>query len=167
MKYFFLEPEVAGELGSNTVMDRITWPPTVRKLHYEFDTWLGDVLLEGFACWIVTVDAMTRIKQLQLTGVKFSDVQVTKSEAFDEWYPGRELPAFAWLQVPGTAGRDDFGSATRINAGSTSLFPDDAQFRGTLVVSERALELLRRLGIEHAAVWDFIEPPKSDQQEER
>lgn len=45
MKYFYIEPEVAGGLGRNTVMNRAVHPPVVSKLHYHFDGWLGDVLL--------------------------------------------------------------------------------------------------------------------------
>ena len=36
MKYFYIQPEVAGGLGKNTVMDRSVHPPIVSRLHYEF-----------------------------------------------------------------------------------------------------------------------------------
>lgn len=41
-KFFALEPEVAGGLGPNTVMDRSVHPPRVSHLHYVFDGWMGD-----------------------------------------------------------------------------------------------------------------------------
>jgi hypothetical protein len=54
MEYFQIAPEVAGGWGRNTVMDRSIHPPHVTKLHFEFDGWLGDVLLESFPCYIIT-----------------------------------------------------------------------------------------------------------------
>ncbi|APF85630.1 hypothetical protein HI806_01945 [Ralstonia solanacearum] len=55
MNYFFLEPEVAGALGENTVLDASTHPPRVEKLHFEFSGWLGDAILESFPCVIATL----------------------------------------------------------------------------------------------------------------
>src|SRR6476660_8794270 len=49
-----LAPEVAGGWGERTVADTSTHPPRVTALHYQFDGWLGDELLESFPCYIVT-----------------------------------------------------------------------------------------------------------------
>lgn len=46
MKFYSLEPEVAGSLGPGTVMDTAVHPPRVHKLHYESDGWSGDDILE-------------------------------------------------------------------------------------------------------------------------
>ena len=54
MKYYILEPEVAGGFGENTIMDPTSRPPRVTRFHYEFDGWLGDELLETVACFIAT-----------------------------------------------------------------------------------------------------------------
>ncbi len=52
-KYFVLEPEVAGQLGEQTVMDRSTHPPTIEKLHFVFDGWLGDDIVATFpSFWV-------------------------------------------------------------------------------------------------------------------
>jgi hypothetical protein len=139
MKYFYLEPEVAGGEGDDTEADRSVHPPVVTKLHYQFDGWLGDVLLEAFPCWIVTTAAAERIKEAGLTGVRFDEVQVTTSEEFEEIFPDVKLPEFVWLKVESTAGRSDFGVAQNL----------------ILVVSERALKLLQGLGIAHADVEPF------------
>jgi hypothetical protein len=139
MKYFCLEPEVAGGLGQNTVLDRSVHPPIVRKLHHHFDGWLGDALLESFPCFIATEAARLVIEAARLTGVRFERAEVTASEQFRELYPGRTLPPFAWLVVSGKAGREDFGLA------------EDAR----LVVSETALEALRKLGVDHAVITKF------------
>ena len=75
------------------------------------------------------------IEQAHLSGAQFDEVKVTTSEQFRDIYPRRELPKFVWLRATGTPGQDDF-----------ALGPDL-----WLVVSERALELLKRVGISHAA----------------
>lgn len=136
MTGFYVEPEVAGGLGPNTVMDRSTHPPVVHKLHYEFDGWLGDELLETFPAFIVTDNMRSRIEAAGLTGTDFAPVEVSLSETFRELHPGRELPPFHWLKLVGQAGHDDFGAA-----------PD-----GRLIVSERALKLLQSVGIANALV---------------
>lgn len=139
MKYFYIEPEVAGALGMNTVMDRRVHPPIVSKLHYHFDGWLGDQLLESFPCFIASELLEQKLKEAGFTGTVFDRVEITVSQQFRELYPNRQLPKFVWLRVEGTVGRDDFGIA-----------PD-----GRLIVSERALGLLRDLRISHALVTEF------------
>lgn len=44
----YIEPEVAGGLGEETQMDSTVHPPLVKKLHLEFEGWLGDDILETF-----------------------------------------------------------------------------------------------------------------------
>jgi hypothetical protein len=136
--YYIVEPEVAGDLGDDTELDSSVHPPLVTRLHYEFEVWLGDALLESFPCFIVTEAARSAIEATQLTGARFEDLKVTTSDVFDEMYPQRKLPKFSWLQIEGMKGKDDF-----------SLMPD-----GRLVVSEKALAVLRKLGISHAEVQE-------------
>lgn len=135
-KYFAVEPEVAGGWGQNTVVTREPGKPTlVHKLHYVFDGWLGDELLESTPCFIVTERLADEIRRARLTGTRFDDVEVTTSDEFRDLHPGRQLPRFLWLRVEGMPGIDDFG----VTAGLS------------LVVSERVLELLQRGGFSHAA----------------
>jgi len=142
MNYYYIEPEVAGGWGKNTVFDRTLGKPTVvHKLNYEFDGWLGDELLESTPCFIATERMSREIEQSHLTGARFDHVEVTTSEQFKELYPSRQLPKFVWLRVDGNPGQDDFGIA-----------PD---FR--LVVSERALKILQAVGVAQALVSDFTE----------
>jgi hypothetical protein len=136
MTFFYIEPEVAGGLGENTVLDRSTHPPIVSKLHYCFEGWLGDVLLESFPCFIVTEAAKRELQRLGVTGARFDAVEVTKSSEFDELNPGKQLPEFVWLRPEGKPGYDDVATA------------DD----GRLVLSARALELFRKLGIANALI---------------
>lgn len=139
MRYFLVAPEVAGELGDGTVMDASVHPPRVSRLHYEFTDWLGDDLLESFPCYVVTDRCRAAIEQSGFSGCTFAPMKATASDTFLELHPGRALPGVHWLKVSGTAGRDDFGLS------------DDHR----LTVSERVLDVLEALGIEHAEVEDF------------
>jgi len=125
MKYFYIEPEVAGGLGSQTVIDTSKSPPLVTKLHYTFEGWLGDEILETFPCYIITKSLANDIEATRLRGVLFADVIVDVSATFTELYPERRLPTLVWMKVEGHEGDDFF------------VAPD-----GRLVVSEPALELI-------------------------
>ena len=140
MRYFYIEPEVAGSSeGPNSVMDRSVHPPIVSRLHYEVAGWDGDVLLTSFPCFIITQDAMNKLMEGGATGARFADVEVTTTYPFRELYPDTELPRFVWFQITGRAGRDDFGMA--------------ADHR--LVISERALDILKGLQLNDALIEPF------------
>lgn len=139
MKYYIIDPEVAGGFGKGTIIDQEVYPPNVKLLDYEFYGWLGDVLLESFPCYIATLNAVEELQRFPVTGVQFDDVVITKSSQFDELYPRRILPEFRWLKVHGKAGLQDFGLT--------------GAFR--LVVSDRVLNSLKALGISNAIVENF------------
>jgi hypothetical protein len=137
--FYRLEPEVAGGLGPQTVMRRDRHPPKVERLHYVFDGWLGDDLLESFPSFIVTRSMADALKRESLSGFSLKDVKVSTSEQFAELHPGRQLPEFRWLDVTGVPGVDDFGITAP----------------GYLVVSERALHRLRQGRLHYCKVTPF------------
>jgi hypothetical protein len=138
--HYTIEPEVAGGWGEQTEFTRKPGcPVVVHKLHYEFDGWLGDELLESTPCFIVTERMLTNLQQARLTGFNVHELLVSKSDQFDELHPDRTLPPFVWLEIVGEPGADDFG-----------ISPD-----GRLVVSDRALTVLREIGIANAGVEPF------------
>ncbi len=137
--YYYIEPEVSGGLGENSVVDTSVHPPVVSKLHYQFDGWLGDDLLETFPCYIITEQLKDEIDSTGLSGCQFYGVEVTKSDQFDELYPGKELPGFYWLKINGKAGKEDFGIA------------DDHR----LVVSEKTMLILKKNNIDQADIEEF------------
>jgi len=139
MRYFYVIPEVAGGWGPNTVADTRVHPPIVSHLHYEFFGWTGDVLLTSFPCFIVTKKAARKLFENRVTGVHFGDVEVSTSGEFEDFYPGRQLPRFVWLQVVGLAGKDDFGMSVDHH----------------LVISERALNILKQLQLTEALITPF------------
>jgi hypothetical protein len=82
MTYFVLEPEVAGGFGPTTTGNLRARPPQIEKFNYEFDTWLGDPLLEALSTFIVTDGLKEALIEARASGVAFGDVEVTKAEYF-------------------------------------------------------------------------------------
>jgi hypothetical protein len=131
MKYFSLDPEV----GGNIVCSEMDRSGQVRKLHYEFDGYEGSAIVESVAHYIVTAEAKKELEAIRASGMRFDSVETSTSDLFDEMYPGERLPKFVWLKIVGRPGEDDFGMA-----------PDQR-----LVVSERVLDLFKRLGLDSVA----------------
>lgn len=135
MNAYTIEPEVAGGLGADTVMDTSVHPPRVDRLVYEFAGWLGDDLLEAFPCFIVTERLAEALRDSGLTGFQFAELAVSTTPEFAEHYRG-PLPRFLWLKVHGRPGIDD-------------LWVDDSHL---LNVTGSALALLRATQIANAVV---------------
>lgn len=146
MKYFFIMPEVAGAMGDRSIVDRKVHPPLVQKLHYEFEGWMGDVLLDTFPCVVATKEAADALASAAVTGIDYAKVEVSTSELFRHLHPNLHLPPFVWLQIKGKAGKDDFG--------------DYYDTRGERpwtrhVISGRALDIIRSFGLNHAKIEPF------------
>lgn len=115
MNFYKLYPEVAGSWGRNIAFDSSVHPPTLSKLHYEFDLRPSDELITSFASYIVTERLMNKLTEISASGCLFDDVETSKSEKFYESekdleaHQELELPTFFWLRVTGKAGFDDFG----------------------------------------------------------
>ncbi|KWS66125.1 MULTISPECIES: hypothetical protein [Pseudomonas syringae group] len=139
MNYYHIEPEVAGSLGDQTVIDTESWPPKVSRLEFQFDGWLGDELLEMFPCFICTTALAGALSAGKLSGVAFESVVISRSENFLELYPDTALPEFYWLQVIGRAETDDFGVAEN----------------NRLVVSHTALTILKNFNVNYAEISIF------------
>ncbi|WP_455272804.1 hypothetical protein [Rhizobium herbae] len=110
MRFYLVEPEVAGQLGHRTSLDRSTHPPGVISLHYEFSDWLGDSVLESFPAFIITNQAARKLSNSNLTGFDLDDVEISVSDEFRELNPDASLPEFLWLKPTGVAGFDDIGT---------------------------------------------------------
>jgi hypothetical protein len=138
-RFFSLEPEVAGGLGDGTVADTSVHPPVVSHLHYEFEGWLGDELVESFPCYLVTEVLGAAISRAGLSGFSLAHVETSCSPEFTEFQSGITLPAFQWLRISGVAGQSDLG-----------LSSDHL-----LVVSERALQVIGTHGISNCAISEW------------
>lgn len=137
MAYYVIDPEVAGGWGKNTKFVREPGRPTsVTHLHYELEAWPVDDLLESTPCFVVTASLASSIIDATLTGVEFRDIEITKSESLEQRVPRCTLPQYVWLSITGEPGRDDFGVLPNLR----------------LVVSERALMVLRRYRLVNAII---------------
>jgi hypothetical protein len=135
---YTLRAEVAGGLGPQTVLDSSTNPPVVSRLHYDFASWLGDDIVASFPCTIVTTTLAAAIAEEGLTGAQIDDVIVTKNPQFEHFFPdiAATLPDWKWLRPTGKAHESDF-------------WQDE---QGILIVSDRALNLMRKFSLENCRI---------------
>ena len=114
----------------------------VNFLEYQFANWLGDDLLESYPCYLVTQRLADALTEGQFEGLSFDALSMSVDPEFEDVTRIDELPTFWWMQVAGSAGRDDFGISTS----------------GRLVVSQAALNVLREFTLDNCD----IEPPEGD-----
>jgi hypothetical protein len=124
-------------------LDLSVFPPQIHKLHFVFDGWLGDAIVESFPCFVVAERAAQSLTDGDLVGFESGGVEVSASEHFRELHPGQELLRFRWQRIVGRAGIDDFG------------FGADHR----LVLSERALACFQSVGMKNA-VTQWVETMK-------
>lgn len=136
-KYF--EPEVSGGFGNKTKLDNSSHPPIVEFLHFEFNVWLENDIIECFPCFIVTEALKSKIEKSQLTGISFSGLTVSTSETFKQLYPSKSLPKFHWMKIEGTPALNDFGVS------------EDHR----LVVSTDAFTILEKFNISEADIEEY------------
>jgi hypothetical protein len=134
--HYFVEPEVAGGWGVNTEADTSRHPPLVSKLHYQFDGWQGDDLLESFPCFIVSESLMNELISSSVTGFEIDDVEISKSDEFFATTDLTDLPQFFWLKVVGGEPSADIRLSSDCR----------------LLVSDRALNVFRKCNISHADI---------------
>jgi len=144
MKYYLLEPEVAGGIGDRTVLDRSGPRLKATSLHYEFDDWLGDDLLASSPCFIATRRLADEITLKKLTGVVLGNMETSRSITFETLNPGRQLPEFVWLKIDGKAGADDLGITEN----------------GKLIVSAKALAVLKSFNLNYCDVAPYPAPAR-------
>lgn len=149
IKYFDIEPEVAGGTGRSTIDDHSVTPPALSNLEYEFDDWFGDAILASFPCYIVTEQLAIALRNSDLTGFAFDKVTITRSLEFDDLYRNKNgpLPNFEWLKITGVPYEDDMGldMGTREN------------WHYRFMVSQRGLDLFRKFGFNHGEIRSTVE----------
>ncbi len=93
MNYYIMEPEVAGEIGYNTIYQN-SERTQISHLHFIFDGWLGDEILETTPCFLVSERLKGEIIKNGLSGYIFQEVEISYSDEFLELYPNIEMPNF-------------------------------------------------------------------------
>lgn len=143
MKYYLLNPEVAGELGENSeIIYENGKIKEVVHLEYNFIGWLGDELLSTHPCHIVTKKLQNDIVKSGLTGVKFKEMEVSFSEEFYDICEYADIPEFIQMvcNVTYEDNVDDLREDFYCN-----------KYR-ELIVSERALEVLKIHNIKYCSI---------------
>lgn len=123
MDYYRIIPEAPGQLGHNTVMNTLVHPPVVEHLHFVFDGWLGDDLVECFPCFLVTDHLADKLIQAAFSGFAVKDAALDCSQQFVDLYgTDKKLPGFKWLQVNGNMGDDVFIDSEQYLVASASFY---------------------------------------------
>ena len=149
MTLILLEPEVAGEIGEKTTFSNNTYPNRMKEishLHYKFQGWLGDELLESTPCFIVTENLANSIKSSELNGFMFNEVEVTVSDLFKGLYPNKPLPNFKRLIPRGKV----FVGNGKYTGWSQEDFCLSQNLE--LVVSTNAFEIINKHPLNHCDV---------------
>ena len=131
---YFIEPEVSGQFGDETILDTSTHPPVVNRLHFVFYGWLGDDIIECFQVFLVSYQLLQLINQSSLTGYQIGNCIIKESEEFKILHPEINLPQFFWFQVKGTES-DDFSI-----------------YNNRLKVSDKAFYILKSFNLNHASI---------------
>ena len=134
-EYFQLEPEVSGEFGEKTVLNKSTHPPKIENLEFVFKGWLGDCLIECFPVFLITEKVAQTLTENKITGFSLKRSEVRKDYPFDELHPNLTLPKFVWIDISGIAKKSDFGIENNL-----------------LIVSRKALEILKSEGLNHCDI---------------
>ena len=155
MKLYVIEPEVAGEMGENTVFDNYEevvvngGTPVISHLHYVFMGWLGDDILETTPCFLVSERLKNAIVESDLKGYEFQNVEISVGEDFEEMYPDIILPCFYRLIPLGNVCVQDEKCSN----------PDGMDFciteKSYLVLSEKAMNVVKDFQIENAEVTEI------------
>jgi hypothetical protein len=88
---------------------------------------------------VATESVIAELKEMEISGMNDSDVEISTSERFRELYPNVDIGRWRWLRAVGIPGEDDIA----ITASAR------------LVASERAVAILRRHGLAHCELEEY------------
>ncbi|MBM7585886.1 hypothetical protein JOC86_002428 [Bacillus pakistanensis] len=152
MILYFLEPEVSGGHGEYTIYgteDEIATEGIsgkVKYLHYEFEGWLGDDLLESTPAFIVSSKLETELENSDFIDYKLEECLITTSDEFIEMYPNKEIPAFSRFIPLGKIEVEE-ENFKNWSGHHFCLSPN-----GELVITQEALDFLNRVSIDNCCI---------------
>lgn len=95
MRFYKLEPEIAGEIGDNSIIQYKNGKISkVKYLEFRFTDWLGDELISTHPCYIITENLKKEILLNKLKGIQFQDILISFSDDFFELNDSIEIPNF-------------------------------------------------------------------------
>ena len=103
---FALDPQVAGELGENTVIDTSSHPPVVSHVDFVLDYPETDDLIQAFPVLLVSAEMADRLTAADVAGVALSGASVRPSEDCLAVYGAAGTGSYRRLEPVGTE-RDD------------------------------------------------------------
>lgn len=98
-----LLPQVAGELGAETLLDSSTHPPTVHRLDYVLDVPDADDLIQAFPVFLVSTDLGERMESARLTGFALDAASVRASANYRDVYGEAPHRQYLWMKVERTS----------------------------------------------------------------
>ncbi|WP_106495643.1 hypothetical protein [Lentibacillus sp. Marseille-P4043] len=152
MKLYFLEPEVSGGHGNKTLygtdedVEKKGISGKVKFLHYEFEGWLGDDILESAPAFIITSDLADELKKSELKDYRIEKCLVTTSDEFKELYPNKKIPSFVRFIPLGTVEIEGV-QYKNWSGHHFCLSP-----KGELVLTQNAIDLLKKFSIQNCDV---------------
>ena len=137
MNYFRLKPERPSNIWQySTVDDR----GEIQKMVFAYDFWSNEPIFRDIRYFFVRRSVATALQEAGLTGFQCVEVPTIKSKQYDSSdHRDRDPEPVGWLQVTGRMAMDDFG----------------LQGKAKLVVSERALGVLRNHGLVRCEVIEY------------
>jgi hypothetical protein len=140
-RYFKLTPGSCGVLGENTVFERTIISFEMTRLHVLFQFGANDAILRVAGNLLISVSAAAMLADIEATGFAIEAIEVGVDEqiAMLGAWKGSNISRYRWLKVCGIAGVDDFG-----------------RNQHRLIVSERALEVLKRDGLSQCEVAECV-----------
>ena len=157
MSLYQLDPEVCGGHGSKTIygetneVEEYGISAKVKYLHYEFDGWLGDSLIESTPCFIVLDSLKQILSELFKNDLSFEECLITTSEEFREMYHDITLPNFIRI-IPRGKVKLERGKYTEWSGHNFCLSQ-----KGELVVTSDALTALKQFQLSFCDVTEIIE----------
>ncbi len=134
---FIINPDVPGEMGTNTFTDHRFSPFKVYHLHFIFDSYPDDIFT-SFPVYVVSENLLNKILDLGFTGIDNPRL-ITYSERED--YFSEEHTSQNYFMVDFTLNFED------------DFFIDNDLKK--LIISSRALELLKTFRIKFADFEDY------------
>ena len=105
MNYYITEPQVPGYLGSHTTYTS-QFPARVGDMHYVFNSWPCDDIIEAYPCFAVSDRLKAKIEEAGASGVNFLPCSVAMSEDISD-SEGANIPFFWRIEPTGVMRKDD------------------------------------------------------------
>ena len=116
------------------------FPRRFRRMVFAYDFPTGDCLFKDSPHYFVTKELGSSISARGLSGARRRPVETRVSDAYTQSYgTPTSVPQVEQLIVTGAAGEDDFGLQDQV----------------ALIVSDRALALLRQHGLAQAQIFSY------------